>query len=188
MNKYIAHFRTIAKHKLLVMKFCFKCGLIWRGLMHDNSKFGPTEFWASARYWQGNRSPIDAEKEVKGYSLAWQHHKGHNPHHWEYWLDNLGTYQNTGLKMPIEYVIEMICDWLAAGIVYGGNKVNYDEPYDIPRAFYNSKKKERIFHPETQKLIEHFLDEIAEDGINYFCEYWKYEEITYEYVNGRLQG
>lgn len=70
MNKYIAHFRTIAKHKLLVMKFCFKCGLIWRGLMHDNSKFGPTEFWASAKYWQGNRSPIDAEKEACGYSLA----------------------------------------------------------------------------------------------------------------------
>jgi hypothetical protein len=110
MNKYVAHFRTIAKHKLLVMKFCFKCGLIWRGLMHDNSKFGPTEFWASAKYWQSSRSPIDAEKEACGYSLAWQHHKGHNPHHWEYWLDNLGTHQNTGLKMPIEYVIEMICD------------------------------------------------------------------------------
>lgn len=90
--------------------------------------------------------------------------------------------------MPIEYVIEMICDWLSAGIVYSGNEVGYDEPYSEPRAFYDSKLSERIFHPETQKLIEHYLDEIAKYGINYFCKHWKYEEEAYEYVNGRLQG
>ena len=55
----------------------------------DLSKYGITEFCSSAKYFQGNRSPIDAEKEETGYSLAWQHHKGHNPHHWEYWIDNI---------------------------------------------------------------------------------------------------
>lgn len=188
MNKYIAHFHTIAKHKWYVMKYCFKCGLIWRGLMHDNSKFGLTEFWTSAKHFQGTSSPIDAEKEEKGYSLAWQHHKGHNPHHWEYWIDNIGTKTNNGLKIPIEYVIEMICDWLGAGIVYSGNKVGENEGYREPLDFYNKHKDCRIYHTETQNLIEHLLEMIAEYGINYFCKMWKYDEKVYEYVNGRLQG
>ena len=110
-NKYIRHFKTITKHKYYVMKFCFKCGFYKRGLLHDLSKYGKTEFCSSARYFQGTSSPIDAEKNEKGYSLAWQHHKGHNPHHWEYWIDNVGTYKNTPCKIPYEYVVEMICDW-----------------------------------------------------------------------------
>lgn len=82
----------------------------------------------------------------------------------------------------------MICDWLGAGIVYSKQNPDYNRPYTEPLDYYNKCKNERIFHPETQKLIEHYLDEIAEYGINYFCSHWKYEEVTYEYVNGRLQG
>lgn len=70
MNKYISHLKTISKHKYYVMKFCFKCGIYRRGIMHDLSKFGPTEFLSSAKYYQGDSSPIDAEKREKGYSLA----------------------------------------------------------------------------------------------------------------------
>ena len=66
MNKYLAHFKTIAKHKILVGYYCCKCGQVKRGLMHDNSKFGPTEFFTSARYFQGNSSPIAKEKVEKG--------------------------------------------------------------------------------------------------------------------------
>ena len=93
MEKYLKHFKTITKHKFYVMKFCFRCGKFKRGLLHDLSKYGITEFCSSAKCFQGTRSPIDAEKNKKGYSLAWQHHKGHNPHHWEYWIDNIGTYK-----------------------------------------------------------------------------------------------
>lgn len=168
--KYIKHFKTITKHKYYVMKFCFKCGFYKRGLLHDLSKYGKTEFCSSARYFQGNSSPIDAEKIEKGYSIAWQHHKGHNPHHWEYWIDNIGTYKNTPCKIPYEFVIEMICDWLGAGIVYSKQKPNYNEPYIEPLEYYNKCKKERIFHEETQKLIEYLLNVIAEKGINEFCK------------------
>ena len=169
MKKYIKHFITITKHRYYVRKFCFKCGFYKRGLLHDLSKYGLTEFFSSARYFQGTSSPIDAEKREKGYSLAWQHHKGHNPHHWEYWIDNIGTYKNTPIKIPYEYVIEMICDWLGAGIVYSKQKVDYDKPYSEPLEYYNKCKKERIFHPETQSLIECFLRYIKSNGINYFC-------------------
>ncbi len=169
MNRYIKHFITISRHKYYVMKFCFKCGIYKRGLLHDLSKYGITEFMSSAKYFQGNRSPIDAEKAETGYSIAWQHHKGHNPHHWEYWIDNLGTYENKPIKIPYEYVVEMICDWLGAGIVYSKNKPDYDKPYSEPLEYYNKFKKERLLHKETQNLIEYFLNVIDKKGINEFC-------------------
>lgn len=181
MGKYWKHFKTICKHKWYVMKYCFKCGFYWRGLTHDLSKFGITEFFSSAKYFQGTRSPIDAEKEKRGYSLAWQHHKGHNPHHWEYWIDNVGTKENTAIRIPYQYVIEMICDWLGAGIVYSGHKVKDNEPYREPLEFYNKKKGERIFHPETQKLIEDCLEMIAEESIGVFCEWANLGEEASEY-------
>ncbi|MDE7068316.1 MAG: catalase, partial [Schaedlerella arabinosiphila] len=42
--KAAAHFRTITKHKMLVMKECFQVGLYRQGLLHDLSKYTWTEF------------------------------------------------------------------------------------------------------------------------------------------------
>ena len=70
------HFKTITSHKLLVMRYCFRIGLYRQGLAHDLSKYSWTEFSKGCRYWQGNRSPNNAEREDTGVSLAWLHHKG----------------------------------------------------------------------------------------------------------------
>ena len=59
----IKHFKTITYHKWQVLKGCFAVGLYWRGLCHDLSKYSPSEFFIGAKYYQGNRSPIDACKE-----------------------------------------------------------------------------------------------------------------------------
>ena len=106
--RFWGHLKTITLHKLRVTRLCFKMGLIKQGLLHDLSKYSPVEFWAGVRYFQGYRSPIDAEKEAKGYSEGWLHHKGHNKHHWEYWLDNAADGIQP-LEMPLNYVIEMYC-------------------------------------------------------------------------------
>lgn len=169
MNRYLAHLKVITKHKFVVMGLCFKCKRIKRGLLHDLSKYSFGEFFTSARYFQGNKSPIDAEKIDKGYSYAWQHHKGHNPHHWEYWIDNVGTYKNDPIKIPYEYVVEMMCDWVGAGIVYSNQKCDFDLPYSEPLDYYNKYRAERIFHPETEKLLLYFLNIIKDEGINSFC-------------------
>ena len=99
----LRHFGTITKHKLLVMKACFQVGLYRQGLLHDLSKYTWTEFRTGVRYYQGDRSPNNAEREAKGYSSSWLHHKGRNKHHFEYWIDYtlkpgeiLG-----GMKMPV---------------------------------------------------------------------------------------
>ena len=48
--KFLAHLRTINRHRRLVRKYCFRLGLIWQGLTHDLSKYSPAEFWRSVHY------------------------------------------------------------------------------------------------------------------------------------------
>ena len=43
-NKAWGHFCTITRHKLLVMRYCFRIGLYRQGLLHDLSKYAPSEF------------------------------------------------------------------------------------------------------------------------------------------------
>ena len=164
LNMMYKHFKTICKHKAIVCLECIKCGFIWRGLMHDNSKFGLTEFLPSARYFQGNKSPIEAEKEQNGYSLTWLHHMGHNPHHWEYWIDFDHNGRIIANKIPYQYVVEMICDWIGAGMVYSKGKWTQD----YPLIFFNKVRHARYFHPETEALILQFLKCIRDNGLKEF--------------------
>lgn len=60
------HFKTINHHKMLVMKGCFKIGLYRQGLLHDLSKYTPTEFLVGCKYFQGNLSPNNMERKERG--------------------------------------------------------------------------------------------------------------------------
>jgi len=115
------HFKTITRHRLIVMAGCFRVGLYWQGLTHDLSKYSPTEFRVGAQYYQGNKSPNGAERKDKGYSTAWIHHKGRNKHHYEYWTDlNRETERYESVPMPRKYLVEMIMDRRAACMTYQG--------------------------------------------------------------------
>ena len=142
------HFRTISEHKWVVMQECFQVGLYKQGLLHDLSKYTPEEFKTGIYYFQGDRSPNAAEKEEKGYSGAWLHHKGRNRHHFEYWIDvSLNKEEGlVGNKMPVRYVAEMLCDRIAACEVYRGK--NYTS--GAPMEYYEFTKKYITIHPETR--------------------------------------
>ena len=115
------HFKTITYHKYLVMRGCFKVGLYRQGIFHDLSKYSPTEFLVGAKYYQGNRSPNNAEREAIGYSSSWLHHKGRNKHHYEYWIDYSSKNISGGMApapMPNRYIVEMLMDRIAASKVY----------------------------------------------------------------------
>ena len=100
------HLRTILHHKNLVRKGCFKVGLYKQGIMHDWSKYTPTEFLVGCRYYQGTASPNNAERADKGYSSAWLHHKGRNKHHLEYWIDYAAdTGYMTGMRMLLKCLL-----------------------------------------------------------------------------------
>ena len=156
------HFCTITHHKLLVMRECFRLGLYRQGLLHDLSKYSWTEFRVGAKYYQGTRSPNNAEREERGYSSAWLHHKGRNKHHYEYWIDYAldGTSGMVGMKMPEKYVVEMFLDTKKSALEYYESGSGY----------------EKLMHPETQKLLETLLVMLAEQG----------EEATYTYIRENI--
>ena len=117
MKKFFKHLSLVLKHKAMVFKLCRNCGIAWRGFWHDTSKFSFVEFWESVKYFEGNRSPLDACRQANGYSKAWLHHKGKNKHHLEYWFD----FENkTQAIIPYKYVVECICDKIAATKCYKG--------------------------------------------------------------------
>ena len=163
------HFKTITKHRLLVMGGCFQVGLYWQGLTHDLSKYSPVEFFNGAKYYQGTRSPNTAEREIKGYSEAWIHHKGRNRHHYEYWTDiskETRTYES--LHMPRKYLIEMVMDRRAACMTYQGK--NYTDGAALTY-FRNSLERTRM-HPKTQQELDYLLEMLRDRG----------EKATFRYI------
>ena len=172
----IKHFKTITHHKILVAKYCFRIGLYRQGLTHDLSKYSPTEFWAGAKYYQGDRSPNEAERADKGYSAAWLHHKGRNKHHLEYWIDyDPGAgHAMTGMRMPERYVAEMVCDRIAASRTYRGAAYQDEDPWK----YYEGSRKHYLLHPETRALLEKLLMMLRDDG----------EDVTLEYIRTQVLG
>ena len=169
------HFLLITRHRHKVIAHCKKAGILWQGLRHDLSKYSPTEFIPGVKYYQGNRSPNAAEKEEKGYSAAWLHHKGRNKHHFEYWIDvSLNKEEGlVGNKMPVNYVAEMLCDRVAACEVYRGK--NYTSA--APMEYYEFTKKYITIHPETRALLEKLLTILKDEG----------EESAYAYIRKLLK-
>ena len=155
------HFKTITRHRNAVIKHCAKAGIFFQGLRHDLSKYSPTEFLPGAHYYIGTRSPNEGEREEKGYSLAWIHHKGRNKHHFEYWTDyNIQTKRIEPVEMPLRYVAEMFCDRVAASKIYSGDK--YTDQF--PLEYFLRAKGRRVIHPVTSDLLESLLRELAENG------------------------
>ncbi len=161
IDQFLGHLSTVTKHRHLVMKHCFKAGIFFHGLTHDLSKFSPTEFIPGVLYFQGSRSPNEREREVKGYSAAWMHHKGRNRHHFEYWTDycpETGTLDP--VPMPDEYIFEMFCDRVAASKIYNKDKYNDSCPLEY---FLRAKPKRRIEKSTAEKL-EFLLRLLSDKG------------------------
>lgn len=156
------HFKTITEHKLLVMENCFRVGLYRQGMLHDLSKYSPEEFWTGVSYYQGNRSPNAAEREAFGFSKAWLHHKGRNKHHFEYWID-FSVNKEEGLvghEMPLNYVVEMVMDRIAACKVYKGK--DYTDSSALE--YYQRESRFIVIHPRTRALLERLLKMLAHKG------------------------
>lgn len=161
MSHPFLHFQTITKHRHCVIAHCFRAGIGFQGLFHDLSKYTPTEFIPGARYYQGNRSPNERERELFGYSLAWMHHKGRNRHHFEYWNDlNPATKLYEPVPMPVRYVKEMFCDRVAASKIYQGK--NYTDAH--PLQYFLRGNARAKMAPVTADLLESWLTLLAEQG------------------------
>lgn len=168
------HFKTITWHRWLVRQGCFRVGLYWQGLIHDLSKYSPAEFWTGARYYQGVRSPNAAEREDKGYSEAWMHHKGRNRHHYEYWTDmSMVTRNYESVAMPRRYLVEMVMDRRAACMVYQGKDYT---PGSALTYFMKSRERE-LMHPQTRRELEYILTMLRDQGERETFRYIKREVL-----------
>ena len=171
----IGHFVTITKHRNKVIYHCAKCGILWRGLCHDLSKYSPTEFFPGVKYFIGTRSPNELEREEKGYSSAWLHHKGRNKHHFEYWTDyNMAQRRVMPVKMPFVFVVEMFCDRVAASKIYQGENYTSSHPID----YFMRGKQNRVIHHETSDLLESLLVMLRDKG----------EVETFSYIKGLVKS
>ena len=161
LRNILGHFKTITHHRHLVLRGCFRVGLYWQGLCHDLSKYSPTEFWTGVRYYQGTRSPNAAEREEKGYSEAWMHHKGRNRHHFEYWTDlNMKTGRYEPVPMPPRCLAEMVMDRIAACKTYQG--AAYTDA--SPLAYLDRARESSCVNPATFRQLHFLLTMLAEKG------------------------
>ena len=190
LKNIVGHFMVITRHKWVVFKLCCKVGQPWRGLVHDLSKYSPTEFWEGVKYFNGKRSPITDAKKDKGYSQAWLHHKGRNKHHTDYWVD-LSAPDKTPI-IPYQYVAEMLCDKLAAGMVYKGK--DWTKEYELD--YWLNERDKTLVNDQVEALITEFLTQVSKDGIDKvltkknvkalykkYCSPERRNKVTREYAN-----
>lgn len=160
IGKFFGHLCVVNRHRFKVMCLCWRAGQFWRGVVHDLSKYSPEEFFEGVKYFSGVYSPIKNCKIENGYSKAWLHHKGRNKHHYEYWYD-----YDTDVMSPIipyNYFVEMICDSLAAGIIYQGK--NWNEEYQL--TYWLKTRENAKIHPKMDKLLTRVYTDVARKGLD----------------------
>lgn len=156
MKKHLKYLSYVVRHRWYVLVECLKMGLFWRGLVHDLSKFLPSEWFPYVNYfngeWQGKDSVPDwykcPEPVKAAFDLAWLKHQHRNPHHWQYWRlreDDGGT---KVLPMPAVFVKEMLADWRGAGKAQGHASLG---------PWYEKNHQKIEMHAETRDLLHSLM-------------------------------
>lgn len=111
-------------------------------IYHDLSKFSEFEAFGYAQWFSGS-----GKKDKALFDAAWHNHKMNNKHHPEYWFDVEKDGSTTVLEMPFVYVLEMVADWVGAGMSYG-NAIDTWLPDNLPKF---------VFHENTCKDLQYIL-------------------------------
>jgi len=165
MMMHLYYLKSQIRHKWFVFLECCKLGIFWLGIIHDLSKFLPSEWLGYARYFYGK---YPAQNELRGdwrycytgltkedvekqFDEAWLHHQHYNKHHFQYWYLIQDDDPDKPISIPLKYRKEMLADWRGAGIAYTG-KDNTDTWYIAHR--------DRIkiwLHSDTLDWLDHQL-------------------------------
>lgn len=137
---HLHHLIYLLRHKFFVLRAGRRREVsLWQLLVHDCSKFLPSEFLPyTRRFFQQNA--IDSTDFRKAFEL----HCKRNAHHWEHWLTPAGP-----VEMPYRYVNEMLADWDGAGEA----KVN---GLDTP-TWYKLNRNSIVLHPLTRIVVDYKL-------------------------------
>lgn len=120
---------------------------------HDASKTEMDEYVAYERYFYGGPSGR-SYGAVKEFNYAWLRHIHRNPHHWQYWvlINDDPDEGEVILDMPLNYILEMICDWWAFSWKSG-------DLYEIFN-YYDKHKDYMKLSPDTRNTVEMILGKI----------------------------
>jgi len=144
--EHIRYLQYVLRHKWFVFLECCKLGVPWLGIIHDISRFRPSEWFpyvASQPYSRDNK-PVEITQR---FMIAWNDHQHRNKHHWEYWIHfDYHTHKMAVIEVPDKYRREMVADWRGAG--------RAKETPDV-REWY--RRQEIILHPNTREWIEQEL-------------------------------
>lgn len=88
------------------------------------------------------------------------HHLGRNKHHIEYWVDV--DSKEKAFVIPYKYAVEMVCDTMAAGIVYEGKNWTRSTQYD----YWMKKRDILIVNPKIDNFLTAFYTQIKQDGLD----------------------
>lgn len=157
IRRYSTYLGYVLRHKWYVFTAACRLGIPWRGLVHDLSKFRPSEFLPYARHFYAPDGSQQTRRDKTGYykaglsddeafDRAWLLHQHRNPHHWQFWVLALDDGGQNVLPMPGKYVLEMVADWRGAGLAQGhGDDV-------VP--WYQANKDKMVLHPATRREVE----------------------------------
>ena len=156
MKRYLNYLSYVLRHKWFVFLQCCKFGIPWLGILHDWSKFLPSEFTPYARhFYNSNGSPKQAKDDTgycksadtsdKAFDLAWMLHQKRNKHHWQWWILPQDEGNTKMFPIPEKYRLEMLADWIGAGRAQGAP--------DIAKWYIKNKDKMTL-HPATRAWIE----------------------------------
>jgi hypothetical protein len=141
---YWDYFKYIVQHKWFVFIECLKIFQPIHGIMHDMSKFRPSEFFPYAKVYGGDYAYKYFEVE-QDFDTAWLLHQHRNKHHWDYWVGSDGK----PVPIPPRYIKQMIADWRAMGRKFGDTALEY----------YQKNNDRMILAKETRMTIEYVLDQ-----------------------------
>lgn len=115
--------------------------------VHDQSKFSKEEYDAYDAYFYGNNRSYQV---VDNFNKAWLHHIHSNPHHWQHWVLLQDEGSAIYIDMPMNYIIEMICDWWS----FSWNEGNLFEIF----SWYEDNKNNMELSEPTRVTVETILN------------------------------
>lgn len=189
------YLKYIIRHKWYVFIACCQNGIIWRGIMHDLSKFSPMEFVPYMKHFYGvyydcgdfetcsgkDYCPYVTKQSVKhAYDIAFLHHQHNNRHHWQYWLLETDAGKQIAYEMPKNVALEMLCDWRGAGMAIG-KKSPKDDPWRETREWYYKNRKNIVLHNKTREIIEIKL------GTGLIADYGLLKAIIDSHINQKKE-
>lgn len=147
-SKYFRYLCYVLRHKWYVFLESCKLGIPLRGILHDLSKFKPSQWFPYVNYFCASDAAKPKAKEAFEYACLEHYHL--NPHHWQYWILRKDNGETKILPMSDQYRREMLADWRGAGRAKNG--------YNDSREWYLKNKDKMLLHQETRDWVEKQLN------------------------------